>query len=341
MEDTRRAGIKLNRDKCHIKSRECNFYGMLYTAEGVKPSPDKVRAIEMMQPPNDKKELRTFLGLVTYMGPFIPKLSDHTASLRELIKDNSEFVWTPTHTKSFDKIKSLISAEITLAYYNQKKPVILEVDASSKGWPDSIKKVLSVLRPYWSVRDDISIEDGTVLTGSRILIPTALRDDILQQIHKGHLGMEKCKLRAKSSVYWPGIYKDIDNLVANCTSCQKFHNLQQKEPIIPTEAPPSPWHTVGADLFYTNNTWYLIIANYYSKFPFIRKLENLRASTIIRLTKVLFAEQGIPESFICDNGSQFTSRDFRNLANQYGFEIITSSPYYSKGHGFIERHIQT
>ncbi|XP_006811648.1 uncharacterized protein LOC100366641 [Saccoglossus kowalevskii] len=107
MEDTRRAGIKLNRDKCHIKSRECSFYGMIYTAEGVKPSLDKVRAVEMMQPPNDKKELRTFLGLVTYMGPFIPKLSDHTALLRELIKDNSEFVWTPTHTKSFDNTRLL------------------------------------------------------------------------------------------------------------------------------------------------------------------------------------------------------------------------------------------
>lgn len=153
--------------------------------------------------------------------------------------------------------------------------------------------------------------------------------------------MEKCKLRAKSCVYWPGIYKDIERLVSTCEPCLKFQKSQMKEPMIPTDVPPRPWHTVGADLFYTNGSWYLIIADYYSKFPFIRKLETLQASTIIRLTRVLFAEQGIPEAFICDNGSQFTSREFRNLAEIYGFKIITSSPYYPKGHGFIERHIQT
>jgi transposase InsO family protein len=107
------------------------------------------------------------------------------------------------------------------------------------------------------------------------------------------------------------------------------------------EVPPRPWHTLGADLFHHDKVWYLIIADYYSKFPFIRKLDNLTASTITRVSRVLFAEQGIPEVIVCDNGTQFTSSQFRALAQQYGFRIQTSSPYYPRGHGFIERHIQT
>ncbi|XP_033113071.1 uncharacterized protein K02A2.6-like [Anneissia japonica] len=105
--------------------------------------------------------------------------------------------------------------------------------------------------------------------------------------------------------------------------------------------PPQPWHTVGADLFTYNQQWYLIVADYYSKFPFIRKLKDLRSATITAITKVLFAEQGIPENFICNNGSQFTASEFRSFADEYGFEIVTSSPQYPRGHGFIERHVQT
>ena len=88
MECTRQAGIKLNDEKCVIKTKECNFFGMLYTLDGVKPSPDKVRAIENLEPPNDKKELHTFLGMATYMSSFIPNLADHTARLRNLLKED-------------------------------------------------------------------------------------------------------------------------------------------------------------------------------------------------------------------------------------------------------------
>ena len=91
MERTRKAGIKLNDEKCVIKTKECNFFGMLYTPDGVKPSPDKVRAIENLEPPKDKKELHTFLGMVTYMSSFIPNLADHTAPLRNLLKENVDF----------------------------------------------------------------------------------------------------------------------------------------------------------------------------------------------------------------------------------------------------------
>ena len=86
MERTRKAGFKLNDEKCVMKTKECNFFGMLYTPDGVKPNPDKIRAIEGMETPKDKKELHTFLGMATYMSFFVSKLADHTAPLRDLLK---------------------------------------------------------------------------------------------------------------------------------------------------------------------------------------------------------------------------------------------------------------
>ena len=102
-ERTRKAGIKLNDEKCIIKTKECNFFGMLYKPDGVKPNPDKIRAIEGMETPKDKKELHTFLGLATYMSSFVPKLTDHTAPLRDLLKENVDFVWNPSHSEAFSK----------------------------------------------------------------------------------------------------------------------------------------------------------------------------------------------------------------------------------------------
>ena len=133
MEHTRKSGIKLNANKCVIKTTECKFFDLLYTPEGVKPNPDKVKALTEMHPPGTRKELRIFLGLVNYMGPFIPNLADHTASLRELLREDVEYSWSPSHTKVFNTTISLIAAQTTPAYYDQKQPVILQVDALTKG----------------------------------------------------------------------------------------------------------------------------------------------------------------------------------------------------------------
>ena len=65
-----------------------------------------------------------------------------------------------------------------------------------QGWPDSGKKIVPALKPYWPLRDDISVEDGLIFLGSRVIVPESLRGNILQQIHGGHFGIEKCKLRA-------------------------------------------------------------------------------------------------------------------------------------------------
>ena len=187
----------------------------------------------------------------------------------------------------------------------------------------------------------MSEEDGIVLLGSRVIVPESLRGNILQQIHERHFGIKKCKLRAKSCVYWPNMYREIETLISSCNVCQKYQNSQQKEPMIPSEIPSRPWQTVTADLFHTQQSWFLIVVDYYSKSPFVRKFHNLTARAVVDETKMLFAENGIPKILQCDNGTQFTSAEFRQLASQYGFEIVTSTPHYPRGHGFIEHQVQT
>ena len=79
-------------------------------------------------------QLQKFLGLVTYLSPFIPSLSSFTAPLCELLKTGTELIWNSSYQEAFDKVKSMVCKDTTLGYLNIHKPVIVQVDASQKSF---------------------------------------------------------------------------------------------------------------------------------------------------------------------------------------------------------------
>ena len=132
MKVAREHGLVLNKKKCEVKSNSVKFFGCVYDKHGAQPDPSKVSAIKEMPAPQNKGELHSFLGMVTYLSPFILQLSSHTATLRGLLKTNVEYSWN-TYQVAFDKLKSLVCEDTTLRYFNTKKPVTIQVDASGKG----------------------------------------------------------------------------------------------------------------------------------------------------------------------------------------------------------------
>ena len=127
------------------------------------------------------------------------------------------------------------------------------------------------------------------------------------------------KLRARSTVLWTGITKDIDNTVSHCSQCQESQPQLRREPMTPSEMPPRAWHTIGADLVMLNGE-YLVVADYYSKYPFVFKLSSTESYSIIEKLKNLFSEQGIPAIPRTDNGPQFVSYKFKKFAEEFGFQ---------------------
>ena len=141
-----------------------------------------------------------------------------------------------------------------------------------KGWPSTIRELPSLVRPYWTFREELSIEDSLILKSHRIVIPQAFQGDILSKLHGSHQGTEKTKLRARTSVYWRNLNRDIEEMTKSCSVCQELQPKHTREPLIQTEVPPRAWHTIGTDLCYFDDDEYLLIADYYSKFPFVRKI---------------------------------------------------------------------
>ena len=99
----------------------------------------------------------------------------------------------------------------------------------TQGWPSTIKEVPSALQSYWTFREEITIEDGIILKGTRIVIPAKKREAILKLIHEGHLGLNKCKLHAKETVYWPGLNNQLEKLILNCELCLKYSQSKCKQ----------------------------------------------------------------------------------------------------------------
>ena len=212
------------------------------------------------------------------------------------------------------------------------------------GFPERQRDLPSDIRQYWSCRDELSIENGLLIKGQQLIIPTTLRPEYLAKVHEGHQGITRCQARARMSIYWPGISKDIENIVKECYLCQKHQDSQPKEPLEPItpNIPQQSWHTLSMDLFHLNDKTFLIIVDYHSKFPVIHDLgHSLSSRHVAEVTSSTFGLFGIPNCVITDNGPQFIGQPFKDLMESYHISHVTSSPHHSKSHGFVERTIRT
>lgn len=400
LERIKTSGLKLNKAKCQFGVTEIKFLGDKLSSAGVKPDEDKIKAILDMPKPEDKKGLLRALGMINFLGKFIPNLSSKTMNLRLLLHKGSEFEWTESHEKEWTNLKTTLTTEPVLAYFDPSKKTKISTDSSKNGigavllqaqaenWrpvayasrtmtPTEyryaqiekeclglvygfekfhsfvyglptfvaetdhkpliaiIKKNLCEMSPriqrlmmklqrydfnliytpgkhlvladvlsrattqnpsskesstetdvnlhvdlitetlpmsdmkskqiaaetekdgylqkvikhmkegwrkgecqqYFNIRAELSLVNGLLLRNNRVVIPQSLRPEMLQRLHEGHLGIEKCKRRARTAVYWPGINADIDKMISNCETCLKYQSKQIKEPMILTDLP--------------------------------------------------------------------------------------------------------
>ena len=193
---------------------------------------------------------------------------------------------------------------------------------------------------YFEFRDELSVIDGILLKGSRIVIPMSMQSEMLHRIHEGHQGIEKCKRRARASLYWPGMCTDIENMISVCAICQKYRYQQPKETMITANDATEPWEKVGLDLFQLAGKDYLIAIDYMSNYPEVALLNSCTSSSVIMHLKSFFARHGIPRRVVSDNGPQFSSYEFKKFAQTYEFEHIPSSPYFAQSNGKAEKGVQ-
>ncbi|UYV65077.1 K02A2.6-like [Cordylochernes scorpioides] len=348
------SGITLNKEKCQFGVSNVTFLGHYIDELSIKADEKKVKTKAEMKPPAYLHGVQGFMGMINFIGRFVPNLAEITKPLNDLRKKDASFIWGSPQKKAFEKVKDLLASDRVLASFDISKKTMVSADASSyglgavlklehednewrpvafasrtltkmeqryaqiqkealaitwacerfkdyvvgktflietdhkplvpifttkdlndltprlqyivlhqsttderlakialnqkleptlqnvvfyskNGWP--AKCQLSPLeRSFYDVRDEIGEENGLLMKGLRVIIPSNMRKDVLNRIYAGHLGMTKCRTIAKDHVWWKGIGQEIQDMVKTCEKCIENQPLKN-EPFIPSEFP--------------------------------------------------------------------------------------------------------
>ncbi len=133
LETARKNNLTLARDKIQFKKSRLKYLGHIISEKGLEPNPEKVAAVAQFPVPQNREQVKSFLGFITYLGKFIPDLATKTKPLRDLTSVKNVFVWNKPQQDCFDELKRLASAAPVLSYFDPDAPIVLSVDASQFG----------------------------------------------------------------------------------------------------------------------------------------------------------------------------------------------------------------
>ena len=107
-------------------------------------------------------------------------------------------------------------------------PVCMQVkEYCRKGWPERKQAVVPDTRPYWNVRESLTIAGNLLMFNNHIVVPPSLRSETLRKIHTGHQGIERCRMRVRESVWWPGVIYQTAQMVQQCQQCAKEAYIEE------------------------------------------------------------------------------------------------------------------
>ncbi|GFW49519.1 retrovirus-related Pol polyprotein from transposon 297 [Trichonephila clavipes] len=277
------AGLKLNSKKCLFAAQEVKILGHLVSSNGVRPDPDKIKAVRNFPTPKNIHDIRSFLGLCSYFRRFIKGFCYLAEPLQSLLKSGVEFHWGPEEVEAFNSLKKALTSDPVLGMYDEEllqKSILMQAgtwkrkrkhqtnfsshdeyepcDGTEKGSrPCEIKTFEQLIQKRkFRFIDGILCRKNFDPDGKLWLpvIPKHLRADILRHFHDaptaGHLGSAKTYDRIRKRFYWPGMYRNVVRYVMHCRECQRRKSVPQRPPgrLVPIPPAIAPFHRIGIDL---------------------------------------------------------------------------------------------
>ena len=226
-----------------------------------------------------------------------------------------------------------------------KDPVLSQVlQYVRRGWPTigyGESQLPSQLSPFYRRRTELSICQGCLLWGSRIIVPPTHRAAVLEELHDGHPGMTRAKSVARMFVWWPCIDEDIERTVRQCQACQSTRASPPSAPLHPWHWPTRPWARLHMD--YAGpiaGKMILIVVDAHSKWIEAYPLSTATSAATIEKLRTMFSQFGLPESLVSDNAAYFTSEELETFVKRNGIRHSTSAAYHPASNGLAERAVQ-
>lgn len=195
---------------------------------------------------------------------------------------------------------------------------------------------------YFYKRIELSVHNGCILWGTRVVIPPRMRNYVLQTLHTSHPGIVKMKSLARSYVWWPGIDNDIHKLCKNCFDCSKRQSNPPKSELHSWKLPEGPWKRIHIDFAGPfMDHMFLLVVDAYSKWLEVRPMKTASTQTTIEALREMIARWGLPDQIHSDNATTFTSAAFKEFCQQNGIKQSFSPPYNPSSNGQVERYVQS
>ena len=208
-------------------------------------------------------------------------------------------------------------------------------------WPAKFQSAPSWLQPYYHFRDELSVDEGLIFRGTKILIPTSLRQQYIAQLHKMHQGADSTFKLAREYFYWPKMHEDIHYFVDQCAICNASKPHQQNQPLNLHPVPSRQFQIVGTDLFEFDSKVYIVLVDSYSGFFDFEVLKDTTSKSVIDFLKRQFSIHGSPSYVLSDNASYYISQEFQKFAQEWSFQHVTSSPNFPQSNGLAERGVRS
>jgi transposase InsO family protein len=206
-------------------------------------------------------------------------------------------------------------------------------------WPDPVP---SDLQPFSTRSHEMSVQDGCLLWGGRVVIPAGARTQLLQCLHQGHAGASRMKALARGSIWWPGMDRAIEKSASACLQCQQLRPEAPASPLLPWPAPAGPWQRVHVDFAGpVNGRMLLVVVDAFSKWLDVHITATTTASAAIEKLRQSFCTHGLPETLVSDNGPCFASNEFSDFCRRNGVRHVLTPPYHPASNGLAERAVQS
>ena len=227
-----------------------------------------------------------------------------------------------------EKLEELPIKASDLASETNKDPILKQVKQFTlKGWPEQVTQ--KALQPYARHKNELTVQNGCILYGIRVVIPSKFQSKMLQLLHETHPGKVRMKSLARSHMWWPKVDEQIESISDSCKPCAEMAKDPAKTSHHKWEFPERPWQRLHIDYAgpFLDYMWFIIV-DAHSKWPSVIPTKDTSAENTVEMLLDTFATHGLCEQIVSDNGSQFTSETFKKFCEARGIQHILTAPYH-------------